>query len=144
MTNHCSSRWKKYFTQVKADSFRDFSSFQQHPMLPSAYLKELTPQSSAGSFSGSLTTAEIPSLFSKGFHSKNTLEVQPSFRNSLLNTVYPCKPQSAIYFILPSALPGFRAKFIELGEQSEDHTDFGNKSHRYKNLQQIFRDRYKK
>ena len=27
--------------------------------------------------------------------------------------------------------------------QSEDHTDFGNKSHRYMNLQQIFRDRYK-
>ena len=34
-------------------------------------------------------------------------------------------------------------KFVELGEQLEDHTDFGNKSHRYMNLQQIFRDRYK-
>ena len=39
-------------------------------------------------FSRLFFTAEIPSLSSKGFHSKNTLEVQPSFRNSLLNTVY--------------------------------------------------------
>ena len=37
------------FTPVKADFLRDFSSLQQHPMLPSAYLKEPTPQSSAGS-----------------------------------------------------------------------------------------------
>ena len=27
-------------------------------------------------------------------------------------------------------------KFIDLGEQPENHTDFGNKSHRYMNLQQ--------
>ena len=114
MTNHCCFRWKQFSPPVKADFLRDFSSLQQHPMLPSAYLKEPTPQSSAGSkllpsqqklvrgfFSGSSTTAEIPSLSSKGFHSRNTLEVQPSFRNSLLNTVYHCKPQLAILFYLP-------------------------------------------
>ena len=86
--------------------------FQQHPMLLSAYLKEPMPQSSAGfkllpsqqklakrlHFLLQPYTAEITSLSSKGFHSRNTLEVQPSFRNSLLNTVYHCKPQSAILF----------------------------------------------
>ena len=63
--------------------------FQQHPRLPPAYIMKPSPQSSAGSFSGSLTTAEKSSLSNKGFHSRNTLEVQPSFRNSILNTVYP-------------------------------------------------------
>ena len=52
MTNHCSFRWKQYSPPVKADFLRDFRSLQQHPMLLSAYLKEPTPQSSAGSFSG--------------------------------------------------------------------------------------------
>ena len=28
MTNHCSSRWKKHFTQVKAGFFRDFRSIR--------------------------------------------------------------------------------------------------------------------
>ena len=112
MTNHCSFRWKQYSPQVKADFLHDFSSFQQHPMLLSAYLKEPTPQSSAGSkllpsqqklvrgsFSGYSTTAEIPSLFSKGFHSRNTLEVQPSFRNSILNTVYPFVSHSRLFYL---------------------------------------------
>ena len=45
MTNHCSSRWKQYSPPVKADFLRNL---QQHPMLLSAYLKEPTPQSSAG------------------------------------------------------------------------------------------------
>ena len=118
ITNHCSSRWPQYSPSVKARFLRDFSRLQQHPMLPSAYLKELTPQSSKGSkllpqqtevsqkalFSGSFSQQKYPkisSLSSKGFHSRNTLEVQPSFRNSLLNTVYHCKPQSAILFYLP-------------------------------------------
>ena len=110
MTNHCSFRWKQYSPLVKAEFLRDFRSLQQHPMLLSAYLKEPTPQSSAGSFSGSSTTAEIPSLFSKGFHSRNTLEVQPSFRNNLLNTVYHCKPQLAILFYLPHPFWYIRAQ----------------------------------
>ena len=125
MTNHCSFRWKQYLPPVKADFLRDFSSLQQHPMLPSAYLKEPTPQSSVGSkllpsqqklvrgsFSSSSTTAEIPSLSSKGFHSRNTLEVQPSFRNSLLNTVYHCKPQLAILFYLPHYLVSEPSRLI--------------------------------
>ena len=110
MTNHCSFRWKQYSPPVKADFLRDFRSLQQHPMLLSAYLKEPTPQSSAGSFSGFSTTAEIPSLSSKGFHNRNTLELQPSFRNSLLNTVYYCKPQSAILFYLPHPFWYIRAQ----------------------------------
>ena len=57
-----------------------------------------------------LAEQQIASLSSKGFHSRNTLEVQPSFRNSLLNTVLYCKPHLAIHFCLPSALPGFRAQ----------------------------------
>ena len=89
MTNHCSSQKKKNFTQVKADSLPDFP---QHPMLLSTYIRELTPQYSAGSI-----FSQISSLFSKGFHSRNTLEVQSSFRNSILNTIH-CKPQLAIYF----------------------------------------------
>ena len=46
MTNHCSSQEEKDFTQVKADFFRDFRSIQ---CSLSAYIRELTPQSSAGS-----------------------------------------------------------------------------------------------
>ena len=99
--NHCCFRWKQYSPPVKADFLCDFSSLQQHPMLPSAYLKEPIPQSSAGSIFLLQPLAEITSLSSKGFHSRNTLEVQPSFRNSLLNTVYYCKPQLAILFYLP-------------------------------------------
>ena len=56
MQYHCCFRWKQYSPPVKADFLRDFSSLQQHfsslqqhPMLSSAYLKEPTPQSSAGS-----------------------------------------------------------------------------------------------
>ena len=120
MTNHCSFRWKQYSPPVKADFLRDFKSLQQHPMLLSAYLKEPTPQSSAGSFSGFSTTAEIPSLFSKGFHSRNTLEVQPSFRNSLLNTVHYCKPQLAILFYFPHPYWYIRAQ-----SQSVTYAPFG-------------------
>ena len=36
-------------------------------------------------------------------------EIKPSFRNSLLNTVHICKPQSAILFYLPH-LSGFSAQ----------------------------------
>ena len=95
-------------------------------MLLSAYIRELTPQSSAGSkllpsqqklakrlyFLASANIAEITSLSSKGFHSRNTLEVQPSFRNSLLNTVYHCKPQSAILFYLPHYLVSEPSRLI--------------------------------
>ena len=41
--------------------------FQQHPMLLSAYLKELTPQSSAGSFSGSCLQQKYPPSPAKVF-----------------------------------------------------------------------------
>ena len=44
ITNHCSSQKEKNFTQVKADFLPDFP---QHPMLLSAYLKELIPQPSS-------------------------------------------------------------------------------------------------
>ena len=87
-------------------------------MLLSAYIRELTPQSSAGSFSGLSSfqtlshSKEIPSLFSKGFLSRNTLEVQPSFRNSLLNTVLYCKPQLAILFYLPHYLVSRPSRLI--------------------------------
>ena len=83
MTNHCSSQKEKNFTRVKADSFRDF---RKHPMLLSAYLKELIPQYSAGS---KLLPQQQKSFREAPFHSRNTLP-QPSFRNSLLNTVL-CK-----------------------------------------------------
>ena len=46
MTIHWNSWWKKYFTQVKAGFFPEFP---QHPKLLSAYIRELTPQYSAGS-----------------------------------------------------------------------------------------------
>ena len=91
--NHCSSQEEKNFTQVKADSFRDFRSIQ---CFLSAYIRKLTPQSSAGSkllpqqqksFREALFSAKYPPSPAKVFHSRNTLEVQPSFRNSLLNTV---------------------------------------------------------
>ena len=75
-------------------------------MLLSAYIKELIPQSSAGS---KLLPQQQKSFREALFTAENTL-LQPSFRNSLLNTVLHCKPQSAIYFILPSALPGFSAQ----------------------------------
>ena len=56
---------------------------------------------------------EIPSLSSKGFLSRNTLEVQPSFRNSLLNTVLYCKPQLAIIlFYLPHYLVSEPSRLI--------------------------------
>ena len=102
MTDHCSSRWKSIFTRVKADFLPDFP---RHPMLLSAYLKELIPQSWAGS---KLRPQQQKSFREAPFHSRNTLP-QPSFRNSLLNTVHYCKPQSAIYFILPSAFIWFQS-----------------------------------
>ena len=110
MTNHCSSQKEKNFTRVKVDSLPDFP---QHPMLLSAYIRELIPQSSAGS---KLLPQQQKSFREALFHSRNTLP-QPSFRNSLLNTVLYCKPQLAIYlaiyfisiyFILPSAFIWFQ------------------------------------
>ena len=108
MTNRYSSRWKKHFTRVKAGFFRDFRSIR---CFLSAYIRELTPQYSAGSkllpqqqksvrealiFSFShYYKKKYPPSPAKVFHNRNTLEVQPSFRNSLLNTVpvFCCKPQ---------------------------------------------------
>ena len=87
MTDHCSSQEEKNFTQVKADFFRDFRSIQC--FLPT-YLRELTPQYPAGS---KLLPQQQKSfreaLFQALAFSRNTLP-QPSFRNSLLNTVL-CK-----------------------------------------------------
>ena len=80
---------------------------------------KLLPQQQK-SFREALFFSQISSLSSKGFLSRNTLEVQPSFRNSLLNTVLYCKPQLAIYFILPSALPGFRAQSPDFQLLSEE------------------------
>ena len=128
MTNHCSFRWKQFSPRVKADFLRDFSSPQQHPMLLSAYLKEPTPQSSAGSKllpqQTEVSQTEANSLSSKGFHSRNTLEVQPSFRNSLLNTVHYCKPQSAILFYLPHPFWYIRAQSPDF-QQSVTYAPFG-------------------
>ena len=84
------SRFSPWFQQFSAASDAPFSLFKG---ANSSVFSRL--------FFRLLATAEIPSLSSKGFHSRNTLEVQPSFRNSLLNTVYHCKPQSAILFYLP-------------------------------------------
>ena len=72
-------------------------------MLLSAYLRDLTLQSSAGS---KLLPQQQKSFREVPFHSRNTLP-QPSFRNSILNTIH-CKPQLAIYFILPSAFIWFQ------------------------------------
>ena len=69
MQNHCCFRWKQYSPPVKADFLREFSSLQQHPMLPSAYLKEPTPQSSAG----------FISCFSLYHTSRNNLPLQQRF-----------------------------------------------------------------
>ena len=71
-TSYCSSRWKKYFTQVKAEFIRDF---RKHPMLLSAYLKEPTPQSSAGSKLLPQQQKSVTPSPAKVFHSRNTLEV---------------------------------------------------------------------
>ena len=105
MTNHCSSQKEKNFTQVKADSFRDFRSIRGS--LP-AYLREFTPQSSAGS---KLLPQQQKSFREAPFHSRNTLEVQSSFRNSILNTIH-CKPQLAIYFILSFRFTWFQSTVL--------------------------------
>ena len=95
MTNYCSSQEEKIFTQVKARFFRDFRGIRGSS---SAYIRELIPQSSAGS---KLLPQQQKSfreaLFQALAFSRNTLP-QPSFRNSILNTVLYCKPQLAIYF----------------------------------------------
>ena len=102
MQNHCCFRWKQFSPPVKADFLRDFSSLPGASNAPLSLFKGANaPVFSRLHFLLQPYTAEITSLFSKGFHSRNTLEVQPSFRNSLLNTVYYCKPQSAILFYLP-------------------------------------------
>ena len=78
-------------------------------MLPSAYIRELTPQSSAGS---KLLPQQQKSFREVLFTAENTLP-QPSFRNSLLNTVLHCKPQLAIYFIyLPHYLVSVPSRLI--------------------------------
>ena len=71
MTFHCSSRWKSVGKAFHPGESRILPDFPQHPMLLSAYIRELSPQSSAGSkllpqqqksFREVLFTAEIPSL----------------------------------------------------------------------------------
>ena len=97
MTNHCSSQWKKNFTQVKAGFLRDFSSIRCsfQPIKGSSFLS--LQQALFFSFSHYYKQKYPPSP-AKVFHSRNTLEVQPSFRNSLLNTVLYCKPQFGYLF----------------------------------------------
>ena len=104
MQNHCCFRWKQFSPPEKADFLRDFSSIPAASDAPFSLFKGANASVFSRLYflaSAFTTQAEISSLSSKGFHSRNTLEIQPSFRNSLLNTVYHCKPQSAILFYLP-------------------------------------------
>ena len=77
-TNHCSSQEEKNFTQVKAGFFPDFP---QHPKLLSAYIKELTPQSSEGS--------------------KLLPQQQKSFREALFSVKYPPSPAKVFTAEIP-------------------------------------------
>ena len=72
------------FTSVKAIHSPWFQQSSAASKAPSSLFKE----AKSSVFSRLNFTAEITSLSSKGLHSRNTLEVQSSFRNCLLNTVY--------------------------------------------------------
>ena len=111
MTNHCSSQKEKHFHPSESRIPSGFSAASNTPIslfkgahssVPSRLFLKLN------FYHSKEKSAKYPPSSAKGFLSRNTLEVQPSFRNSLLNTVHICKPQSAIYFILPSAFIWFQ------------------------------------
>ena len=92
-----SPKWKQDSSVISAASYAPLSLYKR-------------AQSSVFSRSN-LAQQQIASLFSKGFHSRNTLEVQSSFRSSHLNTIN-CKPQSATLFYLPHYLVSEPSRLI--------------------------------
>ena len=70
MTNHCKSRWKQYSPRVKAE----FSVISAASDAPYSLFKGAHSSVFSRLKTSTLPT-EVHSLSSKGFHSRNTLEV---------------------------------------------------------------------